>query len=52
MKKYVAIHTGTPTSANRTQWGRLDQQARKRREATDLPRAATRAAPMIWRWPT
>lgn len=36
MKQFLAVYTGSPGSANRTQWDRLDEQERKRREAAGM----------------
>jgi hypothetical protein len=36
MKKFVAIYTGSATSARRTQWDQLAEPERKRREAAGM----------------
>jgi hypothetical protein len=36
MKKFMAVFTGSATSANRTEWDRLDASERKRRESAGM----------------
>jgi hypothetical protein len=36
MKRFMAIYTGSPTSAQRAQWDRLDADERSRRQAAGM----------------
>ena len=36
MKKFVAVFTGTPSSAQRKNWDKLDEATRKDRQATGM----------------
>jgi len=36
MKKFLAVYLGTPTSAQRKEWDKLDERQRKEREAAGM----------------